>query len=122
MRLPIQYALTYPERMNGPATRLKMAELKGLTFETPDIERFPSLRLAYEAGRTGGTMPAVLNASNEVAVDSFLKGALSFKGIPDVVEGVMLKHKTLQTPVLEEIMEADRMARKTAEKIIKNPT
>jgi len=108
--------------MNGPATRLKMAELKGLTFETPDIERFPSLRLAYEAGRTGGTMPAVLNASNEVAVDSFLKGALSFKGIPDVVEGVMLKHKTLQTPVLEEIMEADRMARKTAEKIIKNPT
>lgn len=122
MRLPIQYALTYPERTSGPATRLKMAELQGLTFETPDIERFPSLRLAFEAGRTGGTMPAVLNASNEVAVDWFLKGALSFNGIPDVVEGVMLKHKPLQTPVLEEIMEADRMARETAEKIIKNLT
>lgn len=122
MRLPIQYAMTYPQRLNGPASRLKMADLKGLTFEAPDVDRFPSLRLAFEAGRTGGTMPAVLNASNEVAVESFLKGALSFKDIPKVVEGVMLKHKTLQTPVLEEIMEADLTARKTAEKIIKNLT
>lgn len=122
MRLPIQYAMTYPQRLKGPAPRLKMADLKGLTFEAPDVERFPSLRLAFEAGRTGGTMPAVLNASNEVAVESFLKGALPFKDIPRVVEGVMLKHKTMQTPVLEEIMEADLMARKTAEKIIKNLT
>ncbi|MDD4334464.1 MAG: 1-deoxy-D-xylulose-5-phosphate reductoisomerase [Desulfotomaculaceae bacterium] len=120
MRLPIQYALTYPKRMNGPASRLKMAELKGLTFETPDIERFPSLCLAFEAGRTGGTMPAVLNASNEVAVDAFLKGALSFTGIPAVVEGVMCKHNTIKTTVLEEIMEADLWARRTAEIIIKN--
>jgi 1-deoxy-D-xylulose-5-phosphate reductoisomerase len=99
-----------------------MADLKGLTFEAPDIGRFPSLSLAFEAGRTGGTMPAVLNASNEEAVDSFLKGVLSFKNIPVVVEGVMCKHKTLRIPVLEEIMEADLWARKTAEKIIKNLT
>jgi 1-deoxy-D-xylulose-5-phosphate reductoisomerase len=122
MRLPIQYALTYPERVSGPAPRLKMAELKGLTFETPDIERFPSLRLAFEAGRTGGTMPAVLNASNEAAVDLFLKGALSFKGIPVLVEKVMCKHNTLQAPSLEEITEAGLWARKMAEKIIKNQT
>ncbi|MDD2553325.1 MAG: 1-deoxy-D-xylulose-5-phosphate reductoisomerase [Desulfotomaculaceae bacterium] len=120
MRLPIQYALTYPERMSGLAPRLKMAELKGLTFETPDIGRFPSLRLAFEAGQTGGTMPAVLNASNEVAVDAFLKGALSFTGIPLIVEGVMCKHNTIRTTTLEGIMEADLWARKTAEKIIKN--
>lgn len=122
MRLPIQYALTYPERVNGPAPRLKMADLKGLTFEEPDTERFPSLRLAFEAGRTGGTMPAVLNAANEVAVDFFLKGVLSFKDIPAVVEGVMYKHKTLESPVLEEIMESDLWARKTADSIIKNLT
>ncbi len=120
MRLPIQYALTYPERVNGPAPRLKIADLKGLTFEAPDTKRFPSLRLAFEAGLTGGTMPAVLNAANEEAVESFLNGALSFKGISEVVAGVMHKHKTLTTPVLEEIMEADLWARKTAGKIIKD--
>jgi len=86
----------------------------------PDTKRFPSLRLAFEAGLTGGTMPAVLNAANEEAVESFLNGALSFKGISEVVAGVMHKHKTLTTPVLEEIMEADLWARKTAGKIIKD--
>ncbi len=120
MRLPIQYALTYPERVNGPAARLKTAELKDLTFETPDIDRFPSLRLAFEAGRVGGTMPAVLNAANEISVDAFLKGALTFTGIPAVVEGVMHKHNAINVTVLEEVMEADLWARRTAGTMIKN--
>jgi len=122
MRLPIQYALTYPERMNGAVPRLKMTDLKGLTFEAPDVEKFPSLQLAFEAGRTGGTMPAVMNAANEEAVDSFLKGVLSFKNIPVAVEGVMLAHKTVATPDLEDIVEADLRAREMAEQIIKNLT
>jgi len=122
MRLPIQYALTYPERMNGAVPRLKMTDLKGLTFEAPDVERFPSLQLAFEAGRIGGTMPAVMNAANEEAVDSFLKGVLSFKNIPVAVEGVMLAHKTVAMPDLEDIVEADLRAREMAEQIIKNLT
>jgi 1-deoxy-D-xylulose-5-phosphate reductoisomerase len=74
MRLPIQYALTYPNRLSGPVPRLKWADLKGLTFEEPDLVKLPALGLAYEAGKAGGTMPAVLNAANEVAVELFLRG------------------------------------------------
>jgi len=120
MRLPIQYALTYPHRVHGSVPRLKLTDLQGLTFETPDLEKFPSLRLAYEAGRAGGTMPAVLNAANEVAVESFLKGALSFRNIPFVVESVMDKHKILNRPELDEIFEADHWARELGEKFVKD--
>jgi 1-deoxy-D-xylulose-5-phosphate reductoisomerase len=120
MRLPIQYAMTYPERVSGPAPRLKLADLSGLTFAAPDLVKFPSLRLAYEAGRTGGTMPAVLNAANEKAVDAFLSGALSFKDIPVIAERVMMAHKTVPALDLEEIMEADLQAREMAEQIINN--
>ncbi len=120
MRLPIQYAMTYPERVSGPAPRLKLADLSGLTFAAPDHVKFPALRLAYEAGRTGGTMPAVLNAANEVAVDAFLSGALSFRDIPVVAESAMMAHKTVTAPDLEEIMEADLQAREMADQIIKN--
>lgn len=118
MRLPIQYALTYPRRVSGSIPRLKLTELQGLTFEKPDTERFPCLRLAFEAGGAGGTMPAVLNAANEVAVDSFLKGQLPFTGIPLVVGGVMEKHNQVSGPDLDEIMEADRWAREMGKKII----
>jgi 1-deoxy-D-xylulose-5-phosphate reductoisomerase len=120
MRLPIQYALTYPERLNGVVPRLKLTDLKGLTFEAPDIEKFPSLELAFEAGRAGGTMPAVMNASNEEAVDSFLRGVLSFKNIPVVTEGVMTALETVAEPDLDEIMEADLRAREMADQIIKS--
>jgi len=119
MRLPIQYALTYPERVAGSIPRLKLSGLRELTFEEPDTERFPSLRLAFEAGRAGGAMPAVLNAANEVAVDSFLKGLLPFTGIPVVVAGVMEKHRGVSRPGLEEIVAADRWARETGRKLIK---
>lgn len=122
MRLPIQYALTYPHRVHGSVPRMRLTDLQGLTFETPDIEKFPSLRLAYEAGRAGGTMPAVLNAANEVAVESFLKGALSFRDIPFVVESVMEKHKTLNRPELDEIFAADHWARELGKEFVKNLT
>lgn len=111
MRLPIQYALTYPERLPGGVPRLRLTDLQSLTFETPDYEKFPSLKLALEAGQTGGTMPAVLNAANEVAVDSFLRGLLPFKAIPQVVAEVMEKHIVRTCPGLGEIMEADHWAR-----------
>ncbi|NLI11958.1 MAG: 1-deoxy-D-xylulose-5-phosphate reductoisomerase [Peptococcaceae bacterium] len=118
MRLPIQYALTYPDRLSGAVPRLKFTDLQGLTFEPPDLERFPSLSLAYEAGRAGGTMPAVLNAANEVAVASFLGGTISFKNIPYIVECVMEKHELLSNPGLEEIMAANYWARDLAKKQI----
>lgn len=118
MRLPIQYALTYPRRLPGSVPRLRLTDLQGLTFEEPDTGKFPCLRMAFEAGRAGGTMPAVLNAANEVAVDSFLKELLRFKDIPVVVAGVMEIHKKVSNPELGEIMEADRWARETGRKII----
>lgn len=120
MRLPIQYALTYPRRVSGSVPRLNLTELQGLAFEAPDTDKFPALRLAFEAGRTGGTMPAVLNAANEVAVDSFLKGLLHFKNIPVVVESVMEKHNRESGLELGEIMEADAWAREAAKNWIED--
>jgi len=119
MRLPIQYALTFPQRFYSSFPRLKLTELRELTFIKPDTDKFPSLRLAYEAGRVGGTMPAVLNAANEVAVDAFLKGKIGFNGIPAVVSRVMEMHQNVSMPDLDEIMEADRWGREAGEKIIK---
>ncbi|MDD4168707.1 MAG: 1-deoxy-D-xylulose-5-phosphate reductoisomerase [Desulfotomaculaceae bacterium] len=113
MRLAIQYALTYPERRPGNRPGLKLTGLHSLTFEEPDMKKFPSLKLAIDAGKAGGTMPAVLNAANEIAVSSFLEGKLSFRAIPAVVSAVMEKHRIINRPGLEEIMEADRWARKT---------
>jgi 1-deoxy-D-xylulose-5-phosphate reductoisomerase len=114
MRLPIQYALTFPQRVQGPVPRLDWTKLQKLTFEAPDTAKFPSLRLAYEAGKTGGTMPAVLNAANETAVYAFLQRRINFVNIPVVVEKVMEKHASINNPDLGEIMEADFWARTTA--------
>jgi 1-deoxy-D-xylulose-5-phosphate reductoisomerase len=111
MHLPIQYALTFPRRIPGAVSRLDWTKLKELTFEAPDTTKFPSLHLAYEAGKTGGTMPAVLNAANEMAVHAFLQRKLPFLSIPMVVEKVMGKHTSINNPDLGEIMEADHWAR-----------
>lgn len=119
MRLPIKYALNYPERLPGCSPRLKLTDLQGLTFEEPDIEKFPALKLAYAAGNIGGTMPAVLNAANEVAVDSFLEGRISFPSITYIVNKVMERHLTVNQPDLEEIIEADDWARETGASLIK---
>ena len=111
MRLPIQYALAYPVRLRASVPRLKLTDLRGLTFEEPDLEKFPALQLAIEAGMAGGSVPAVLNAANEVAVECFLKGAIRFLEIPQLVRRVVELHKKIENPCLEEIMEADRWAR-----------
>lgn len=118
MRLPIQYALTYPQRLPGKVPRLDLTKMQHLTFEKPDLTRFPSLKLAFEAGRMGGTMPAVLNGANEVAVHAFLQNKMSFARIPEVVEKVMSKHNCLSNPGLAEILEADRWARILAEQLV----
>lgn len=114
MRLPIQHALTFPQCIPGPVPRLDLTKLQKLTFEAPDAKLFPSLNLAFEAGKIGGTMPAVLNAANEIAVYAFLQGKISFLSIPVLVERVMGKHTSINNPDLGEIMEADRWARALA--------
>ncbi len=114
MRLPIQYALNYPRRARSVFERLDLERLGSLTFSVPDHGRFPALRLAYRAGAAGGTMPAALNAANEVAGRAFLKGRLSFTAICEVVEAVMNDHRPLSLTGLEAVMTADAWARRRA--------
>ncbi|MBA4544057.1 MULTISPECIES: 1-deoxy-D-xylulose-5-phosphate reductoisomerase [Thermoactinomyces] len=111
MRVPIQYALSYPNRLPLQTERLDFVALSRLDFRPPDLERFPCLKMAYEAGKTGGTMPTVLNAANEVAVQSFLAGECPFPVIEELVERALSAHEVVHNPTLEEIMEADRWAR-----------
>jgi 1-deoxy-D-xylulose-5-phosphate reductoisomerase len=116
MCLPIQYALTYPERIPSDRVQTNFVKLGSLTFEAPDDERFPSLKLARRAGETGGTLPAVLNAANEVAVDAFLKKKINFPQITETVRRVMDAHTVITHPRLEQIFEADAWARAEAAK------
>jgi 1-deoxy-D-xylulose-5-phosphate reductoisomerase len=118
MRVPISYALHYPDRVDVPMRPLDLAEVGALTFEPVDVEAFPSLRLAREAAAAGGTAPCVLNAANEVAVHAFLAGRLSFLGIPDVIEATL--HRLPPEPVraFESLYEADREARAVAAELI----
>lgn len=118
MRLPIQYALLYPERVDTGLPRLRLEEVCTLTFETPDWERYPCLRLSYESARIGGTMPTVLNAANEVAVRLFLQEQIPFTAIAPIVEQTMQAH-TPQPTTLEAILSADQWARQYAEHISK---
>ena len=112
MRLPIQYALTWPERLaGGPARRLNWDELSCWQFEQPDQETFPALQLGYEAARRGGTCGAVLNAANEAAVQRFLNGTLKFLDIPLVCREALNRHSFSENPSLEELLAADRWAR-----------
>lgn len=114
MRLPIQYALTWPQRCPGPAAPLDLLSCPPLTFAPPDPETFRCLALALEAARTGGTAGAVLNGANEAAVAQFLAGKISFLDIARRVERAMEQVKPVQKPSLEEILEADRAAREAA--------
>ncbi|MGO0122689.1 1-deoxy-D-xylulose-5-phosphate reductoisomerase [Desulfothermobacter acidiphilus] len=118
MRLPILYALSHPERVANDLFLLDLARVGSLTFAEPDLERFPCLRLALEAGRVGGTMPTVLNAANEVAVMAFLAEKLAFLGIPAVVEAVMERHQVVKKLTPEAIATADAWARQEAEALI----
>ena len=111
MRLPIQYALTYPKRIPGPATPLDLWNCGPLTFGTPDVEAFPCLALALEAAKTGGTAGAILNGANEGAVAQFLAGEIGFLDIPVKVERALSQIKVVQNPTMQDILEADAAAR-----------
>jgi len=111
MRLPIQYALTYPERLPGPARKLNWRELTAWHFQQPDRETFPSLQLGYEVARRGGTCGAVLNAANEAAVARFLGGGLDFCDIARVCRAVLDHHNYDPMPSLADLHAADRWAR-----------
>jgi len=111
MCLPIQYSLTYPERVSSDRVQTNLARLGSLTFEEPDEERFPAITLARRAGETGGTLPAVLNASNEIAVDAFVNHRIKFTDITQHVRRTMDVHKLVPRPSLEQILEADDWAR-----------
>jgi 1-deoxy-D-xylulose-5-phosphate reductoisomerase len=118
MRVPISYALHYPERVDVPVRPLDLAELGALTFETVDTEAFPCLRLAREAAAAGGTAPCVLNAANEVAVHAFLDGRLDFLGIPAVIETALERLPGGPVRAFESLYEADREARAVASELI----
>jgi 1-deoxy-D-xylulose-5-phosphate reductoisomerase len=114
MCLPIQYALTYPERAASERVQTDFPKLGSLTFEEPDLERFPSLDLARRAGEAGGTLPAVLNAANEVAVEAFVDGRINFPQITATVRCTMDRHQVVAHPTLPQILEADAWARREA--------
>lgn len=117
MRLPIQYALSYPTRWKNSFERLNLRG-KSLAFYEPDKEAFPALDMAYRVGRRGGTLPAVMNAANEVAVSAFLQKKITFLGIQDIVEQVCSKHNVLDNMDLESILDADSWARRRAMELI----
>lgn len=117
MRVPIQYALTYPKRVKNPFPRIDFAKRSMLTFEKPDTETFPCLALAYRALDAGGTLPAVLNGANEIAVVRFLAGELSFLEIPALIERAMDAYTIQYEYTLEDLLEADAWARAFAGKI-----
>ncbi len=114
MYLPIQIALSWPERWDNELPRLDFYTLKELTFEPPDLKKFPCLQFAYDAVKIRGTMPAVLNAANEIAVKRFLDREIPFMGIPETIRTVMEKHNPVASPGLSDILEADTLAREEA--------
>jgi 1-deoxy-D-xylulose-5-phosphate reductoisomerase len=118
MRTPIAYALTYPERIKNDLPLLDLVKTKSLEFHKPDMKKFPCMHLAYEAGICGGTMPAVLNAANEIAVGAFLREIIKFVDLPGIIDKVLNKHKTVKKPLLEDILHADEWARAQTKELI----
>lgn len=109
MKLPIQYALYYPERRFLPGERVDFSALSKLTFEKPDVDTFYGLRLAMEAGKAGGSLPTVFNAANELAVSKFLNRRIGYLQIPEIIEACMRAHKNIPNPSVEEILETERV-------------
>lgn len=118
MRHAIQYALTYPERCPTELPPLNLAQLSSLHFESPDVDRFPCISLAYQALRTGGTLPAAMNAANEEAVQAFIDERILFSDIPRVIQSVMKTHRVTDVTDLETVLTADREARVSARVVI----
>ena len=108
MKLPIQYALYYPQRRELPGERLNFRTLSQITFESPDMETFYGLKLAYEAGRAGGSLPTVLNAANERAVALFLERRIQYLEIPEIIQASMENHRKIENPTVEEILNAEK--------------
>jgi len=118
MRIPIQFAMSYPERWPCAVSPLDLAKAGPISFKVPDRDAFPGLPLAIKAGRQGGSMPAVMNAANEIAVASFLQGQIKFLAIPELIAEVMARHQLIPQPNLEEILQADEWARITIRSLI----
>ncbi len=118
MRTPISYAMRYPERLPLDLPSLDLTEIGTLSFCKPDHDRFPCLNLGYESLRTGGTMPATMNAANEIAVDAFLNGGIRFTEIAEVIRQTMDAHAPKTVATLEDALEADRWAREKAESLV----
>jgi 1-deoxy-D-xylulose-5-phosphate reductoisomerase len=121
MRIPIQYALHYPKRMpNESLPKLNLTENKELTFKEPDLNKFPCLAMAYDAGIKGGTLPAVMNAANEIAVKYFLQDKIKFLDIPRIIMNAMEQHKITKNPDLDEILDLDKKVKQDTEKAIQD--
>lgn len=114
MKIPIQYALFYPNRTINNFSRLELTKVGQLTFKKPNFNKFPCIKLAYKALELGGTMPAVLNGANEIAVNAFLNNQISFLAIPLIIQNTMKEHKPKQNPNINDILDADYWARETA--------
>ena len=119
MRMPIQYALTYPDREAAPVPRLDWTEARSWSFCAPDLGKFPALRLAYQAQRSGGSAPCTLNAADEIAVDAFLKERISFPAIAEVVEETLERYPATQPGSIDEILEIDERSRSLAREIVR---
>ena len=118
MRIPIEFALSYPKRATNPYNKLDLVQVANLSFEKPDMEAFPCLKLAYEAIKIGGSLPIVLNAANEEVVELFLKEQIGFNDIPNMIEKALEKHEVLYNLDIDSIIDIDTWARKFIQKII----
>lgn len=120
MTIPISYALSYPKRLPTNKERFSLTKLSTLNFKELDFERFPCVRFAYEAGKIGHTMPAVLNASNEIAVEAFLDGKISFIQIEKIIDMLMKEHMLIENPTLEDILKIDSETRVRTREVVKS--
>jgi 1-deoxy-D-xylulose-5-phosphate reductoisomerase len=118
MKIPISYALSFPERLNLNLPPLDLSKSEALTFSSPDPERFPCLKLAYQSIEIGETMPTILNAANEVVVSAFLEGSLKFTEIPLLLQRVMEEHKVKPVHTIEDILRADHWARERSKALL----
>jgi 1-deoxy-D-xylulose-5-phosphate reductoisomerase len=114
MKIPIQYALFYPNRTINNFPRLELTKIGQLTFKKPNFSKFPCIKLAYKALEIGGTMPAVLNGANEIAVDAFLNNQIGFLAISQIIQDTMKEHKAKYNPNINDILDADCWAREKA--------
>jgi 1-deoxy-D-xylulose-5-phosphate reductoisomerase len=118
MKIPIAYALTYPERISNDLQFLNLVKTGNLEFHNPDINKFPCLGLAYKAGICGGTAPVVLNAADEVAVAAFMEKKIRFIDLPKIMEKILSLHNSINNPSLDDILQADLWAKRETKKIV----